>query len=241
MKIIPAIDVINGQCVRLTQGNYDQKTIYNDDPLIVAKSFERIGLSDLHLVDLDGAKSGQVTNWEAIERLAKETSLAIDFGGGVKTDVEIERLLSLGVRQVNVGSVAVKDTHKMQAWIEKFGNDRIILSADVKHMKVAVSGWQQTSTTSVFDLIGEYEEFNIRYVTCTDVACDGMLEGPNFELYKKIRAQFPQIHLIASGGVRSTEDIRELKNLGLYGVIVGKALYEGAIAPEQLMIKHFNK
>jgi phosphoribosylformimino-5-aminoimidazole carboxamide ribotide isomerase len=241
MKIIPAIDIINGQCVRLTQGNYDQKTIYEEDPLIVAKNFERIGLSNIHLVDLDGSKSGKVTNWQVIQRLAQHTSLRIDFGGGIKTDTEIERLLSLGIRQINVGSVAVKNPQQMQEWIEKFGYEKIILSADVKNTNVTISGWQLTSTVSVFDLISEYEKLNIKYVTCTDVGRDGMLEGPNFELYKKLRTQFPHIHLIASGGVRSMDDIRQLKSIGLYGVIIGKALYEGSIAPEQLMIKHFNK
>jgi phosphoribosylformimino-5-aminoimidazole carboxamide ribotide isomerase len=241
MKIIPAIDIINGQCVRLTQGNYDQKTIYEEDPLIVAKNFERIGLSNIHLVDLDGSKSGKVTNWQVIQRLAQHTSLRIDFGGGIKTDTEIERLLSLGIQQINVGSVAVKNPQQMQEWIEKFGYEKIILSADVKNTNVTISGWQLTSTVSVFDLISEYEKLNIKYVTCTDVGRDGMLEGPNFELYKKLRTQFPHIHLIASGGVRSMDDIRQLKSIGLYGVIIGKALYEGSIAPDQLMIKHFNK
>jgi phosphoribosylformimino-5-aminoimidazole carboxamide ribotide isomerase len=149
--------------------------------------------------------------------------------------------LSLGIQQINVGSVAVKNPQQMQEWIEKFGNEQIILSADVKNTNVTISGWQLTSTVSVFDLISEYEKLNIKYVTCTDVGRDGMLEGPNFELYKKLRTQFPYIHLIASGGVRSMDNIRQLKSIGLYGVIIGKALYEGSIAPEQLMIKHFNK
>ena len=234
MRIIPAIDIIDGKCVRLTQGDYAQKKIYHENPLDAARSFEDAGLTHLHLVDLDGARQGKVINWDAIESITKNTSLRVDFGGGIKTSAEIERLVNLGVRQVNLGSVAVKEPEKITEWLSHFGQKKIILSADVKNEMISINGWQHDSEISIVTFLRDYVQRGIENVTCTDISTDGMLSGPNIELYKKVLLSFPQLNLIASGGVSTMEDLYELQTIGVDGVIVGKAIYEGKITLEQL-------
>lgn len=230
MRIIPAIDVIDGKCVRLTQGDYAQKKVYNENVVEVAKTFEDAGLKYLHLVDLDGAKKGKVVNWDVIESVCSGTKLAVDFGGGIKTHEEIRRLFDLGVLQVNLGSIAVKDPALVQGWIETFGTEKIILSADVKNEKIAIGGWLEDSSIAVTDLVNDYLKRGITFITCTDISTDGMLQGPNIGLYKKLLKAFPSIKLIASGGVSGMEDIDKLKETGVDGVIVGKAIYEGKVS-----------
>lgn len=234
MRIIPAIDIIDGKCVRLTQGDYAQKKVYNENPLEVAKAFERAGLKYLHLVDLDGAKAGRVINWKVIEAITGGTTLSVDFGGGIKKEEEIRKLFDAGVRQVNLGSIAVKDPALVQSWIETYGTEKIILSADVKNEMVAISGWTEDSTISIGNFIADYLKKGIRYITCTDISTDGMLQGPNVALYKELLDKFPQVKLIASGGVSSVQDLEALKKIAVDGVIVGKAIYEGRITPETL-------
>ena len=234
MRIIPAIDIIDGKCVRLVQGDYTQKTVYNENPLEVARSFENAGLTHLHLVDLDGAKVGKVVSWDVVEKITSGTSLKVDFGGGIKTTAEIERLLNIGISQVNLGSIAVREPEKITGWIKQFGEDSIILSADVKNEMISIDGWQQDSTITIVAFLRDYIQRGIKHVTCTDIGTDGMLTGPNIELYKKILLSFPQLHLIASGGVSSLDDLHELKLIGADGVIVGKAIYEGRISLDEL-------
>lgn len=234
MRIIPAIDIIDGSCVRLTQGDYNQKKVYNENPLDVARAFESAGLQYLHLIDLDGAKAGKVTNWKVIEEITSGTKLTVDFGGGIKTDEEMSRLFDLGVAQVNIGSIAVTNPEKITAWIKTFGTEKIILSADVKDEKIAISGWQENSSIAITDFLKDYVRKGIEYVTCTDISTDGMLTGPNIDLYKKILLSFPQLNLIASGGVSNMDDLYELKQIGMDGVIVGKAIYEERIGLDEL-------
>jgi phosphoribosylformimino-5-aminoimidazole carboxamide ribotide isomerase len=235
MRIIPAIDIIDGKCVRLTQGDYAQKKIYNEDPLEVAKQFEDAGLQYLHLVDLDGAKAGKVINWNVISEITAHTKLIVDFGGGIKTDEEIDRLFNYGISQVNLGSIAVKNPEKVQAWIQKFGSEKIILSADVKNETIAIHGWQKESHLNIFDFISEYVKSGIQYVTCTDISTDGTLQGPNVTLYSKLLSAFSDLKLVASGGVGGVEHLKELKTIKVDGVIVGKAFYEGKITLDQLI------
>lgn len=232
MKIIPAIDLIEGKCVRLMQGNFGKVTVYSEDPVKIAKQFENEGFEYLHLVDLDGAWRGQVMNWKIIEKIAESTALKMDFGGGVKTDEEIDRLMGLGVEYINVGSMAVLQPEKFEEWLKKFGADNFILSADVQQEKVQISGWQEDAGISVFDLIRKFDR--LRHVTCTDISADGMLKGPNFPLYKKLKSRFPELGIIASGGISSADDVEELNYLKLEGVIIGKALYEKKITAEEL-------
>ena len=234
MRIIPAIDVIDGKCVRLTQGDYAQKKVYNKNPLEVAKMFEDAGLRYLHLVDLDGAKAGKVKNWQVVESICEGTNLTVDFGGGVKTEAEIERLFNAGVAQVNLGSIAVKNPVLVQNWIEKHGSHKIILSADVKDEQIAISGWLENSALSIDDFIKDYLKRGIIYVTCTDISTDGMLQGPNTGLYSKLMKAFPSIKLIASGGVSTMDDLAALKKINVDGVIVGKAIYEGRVKLEEM-------
>ncbi len=234
MRIIPAIDIIDGKCVRLTQGDYAQKKIYNENPLEVAQSFETAGLDSLHLVDLDGAKAGKVTNWKVIESITSKTKLNVDFGGGIKTEEEVKNLFSAGVRQINLGSIAVKNPNLVEGWIAKFGADKIILSADVKNEMIAISGWLENATLHINDFLRDYIRKGISYVTCTDISTDGMLKGPNVELYKRLLHLFPNLKLIASGGVSSIDDLVELKKTGVEGVIVGKAIYEGRVQLDEL-------
>ena len=230
MRIIPAIDIIDGKCVRLRQGDYAQKKVYSENPLDVAKSFEDAGLTHLHLVDLDGAQAGKVISWNVVERITSNTNLHVDFGGGIKTHEEIARLLELGIYQVNLGSIAVREPGKITDWLTQFGADKIILSADVKNEIISIDGWQENSSINIVTFLKDFVQKGIEHVTCTDISTDGMLTGPNIELYKKILLTFPQLHLIASGGVSSLEDLQELKRIGVDGVIVGKAIYEGKIS-----------
>lgn len=235
MRIIPAIDIIDGKCVRLTQGDYAQKKVYNENPLEVAKMFEDAGLRYLHLVDLDGAKAGKVMNWKVVESICGATKLTVDFGGGVKTDAEVDRLFHSGIAQVNLGSIAVKNPDMVGGWIERYGSDKIILSADVKEEQIAISGWLESSALSIGDFISDYLKRGISYVTCTDISTDGMLQGPNTRLYSKLMKVFPSIKLIASGGVSGMNDLTALKKINVDGVIVGKAIYEGRLRLEEVV------
>ena len=234
IQIIPAIDVIEGKCVRLTKGDYETKKLYAEDPLEMAKRFEDAGLNRLHLVDLDGAKEGRVINYRVLERIAGKTKLTIDFGGGIGSEKDLEIALECGARMINVGSIAVKDPTVFSGWLKKYGGEVIILAADVKEEKVVVRGWQEESKIYLFDLVGKFLDEKGKFVVCTDVSRDGTLEGPSLDLYKKAKDEAPEISLIASGGVSSMQDIEKLQECGLYGVIVGKAIYEGRIALSEL-------
>jgi phosphoribosylformimino-5-aminoimidazole carboxamide ribotide isomerase len=234
MQIIPAIDIIGGKCVRLTQGDYGQKKEYHDNPVEMAKRFEDAGIKRLHLVDLDGAKSNKIINKEVLRNIAASTSMQIDFGGGVQSDEDIESAFHLGAFQVTGGSIAVKNPILFHSWVQKYGGDRIILGADAKEKKIAISGWQETTTVDLIDFIKEYHAKGISYVICTDVAKDGLLQGPSIDLYKEILAEIPGIKLIASGGVSDMKDLTRLEVIGVYGAIVGKAYYEGKITLQEL-------
>ena len=229
MQIIPAIDIIDGKCVRLTQGDYDQKKIYNERPLEVAMQFEDAGLKRLHLVDLDGAKAGSVKNWKVLELLAGKTNLIIDFGGGIKTSKDVDIVLESGAAMATIGSVAVKNEKDFLEWITQYGADKFLLGADVKDEKIAVSGWLETTDIWVYDFIRKYMDQGIKQVFCTDVSKDGKLEGPSLSLYQDIITEFPKLEFIASGGVSSVQDLEDLKSIGCSGAIVGKAIYEGRI------------
>lgn len=239
MIVIPAIDVIDGKCVRLTQGDYSQKKIYNEHPLEVAKQFEDAGLNRLHLVDLDGAKAGAVKNWKVLETIAGKTSLVIDFGGGVKTSKDVTIIFNSGAALATVGSIAIKDEKEFINWLAQFGAGKFLLSADVKNEKIAIHGWQETSDIWVYDFIEKYIQHGIKQIFCTDVSKDGKLEGPSIGLYKNIIEKFPSLDFIASGGVSSMKDLEELEKIGCKGVIVGKAIYENRISLKELKI--FNK
>jgi phosphoribosylformimino-5-aminoimidazole carboxamide ribotide isomerase len=234
MEIIPAIDIIEGKCVRLTQGDYSQKKVYNENPLEVAKEFEDAGLKRLHLVDLDGAKAGQVKNWKVLEAIAGKTSLVIDFGGGVKVEKDIQVIFDSGGTMVTIGSMAVKDEETFVSWLKKYGAQRFLLGADVKDEKIAVHGWLETTDVWVYDFIQKYIEHGVQQVFCTDVAKDGALQGPSIELYKNIIQKFPEVHFIASGGVSNIEDVYQLEEISCKGVIIGKAIYEGRISLKDL-------
>jgi phosphoribosylformimino-5-aminoimidazole carboxamide ribotide isomerase len=234
MQIIPAIDLINGQCVRLTQGDYAQKTVYHSDPLEVAKSFEGAGLKRLHLVDLDGAKAGHVQNLAVLERIATSCSLQIDFGGGVSTTEAVNSVLNAGATWVTVGSIAAKDPNRFTDWLQQFGAKKFLLGADVKEEKIAVHGWLETTELSVFDFIADYLAKGIEEIFCTDVSKDGKLEGPSIDLYKRLLTEKPTLKLIASGGVSSLEDLEDLASIGCHGAIIGKAIYEGRITLQAL-------
>jgi phosphoribosylformimino-5-aminoimidazole carboxamide ribotide isomerase len=234
MEIIPAIDIIDGKCVRLTQGDYNQKKVYNERPLEVARQFEDAGLRRLHLVDLDGAKAGAVKNWKVLEMLAGKTGLVIDFGGGIKTAADVEIVFNSGAALATVGSIAVKDGPLFVSWLQVYGADRFLLGADVKDEKIAVSGWLETTDRWIYDFIEEYMEVGVRQLFCTDVSKDGLLQGPALELYKNIVGKFPRLHFIASGGVSGMDDVRRLEEIGCKGVIIGKAIYEGKIKLEEL-------
>lgn len=233
MRIIPAIDLIDGKCVRLTQGDYNQQTTYNEDPLEVAKAFEDHGIQHLHLVDLDGARSKQIVNHKVLEKLASKTDLKIDFGGGIKSDEDIRIAFESGARQVTGGSIAVSSPELFGSWLNHYGAEKLILGADCKNRKIATHGWQNESELDVTDFIANYLDKGIAYVICTDIAKDGMLQGPSFELYKELLA-LNEIKLIASGGVTSLDDLEKLKEMGCEGAIVGKAIYEGAITLKAL-------
>jgi phosphoribosylformimino-5-aminoimidazole carboxamide ribotide isomerase len=237
MEIIPAIDIIDGKCVRLTQGDYAQKKIYNEHPLEVAVAFEDAGLKRLHLVDLDGAKAGAVKNWKVLETLAGKTSLIIDFGGGIKTAKDVDIVLNSGAALATVGSIAVKDPELLVSWLGEYGADRFLLGADVKNEKITVGGWLETTDRWIYDFIQEYTEKGIRQLFCTDVSKDGLLQGPSLELYQHITGKFPNLHFIASGGVSEMDDLYRLEEIGCKGVIIGKAIYEGRITLKELSKK----
>ena len=230
MQIIPAIDIIEGKCVRLTEGDYAQKKIYNEDPLEVAKQFEGVGLMRLHLVDLDGAKSGKVINWKVLEKIANKTNLVIDFGGGIKTEATLKTVLDTGATYATIGSLAVKERAIFEQWIEQFGADIFMLGADVHTEKIAVGGWLEKTTIDVYDFIGSYMNKGVTQLFCTDIQKDGKLEGPSIELYQKILAKYPTLQLIASGGVSQLKDLEELRTIGCSAAIVGKAIYENKIS-----------
>lgn len=229
IDIIPAIDIIDGKCVRLSQGDYEQKKVYNEDPLEVAKMFEDAGIKRLHCVDLDGAKAKHIVNYKVLERIAGHTNLTIDFGGGLKTDDDLRIAFECGAAMVTGGSIAVKDPDTFLAWIGKFGAEKIILGADAKNGKIAVSGWQETTSADLLPFIGSFKQKGISKVICTDISRDGMLQGPATELYQQILAEYPDLYLIASGGVSSVGDIEKLCEAGVPAVIFGKAIYEGRI------------
>lgn len=235
IELIPAIDLMEGKCVRLTKGDYDTKKIYNEDPLEVAKRFEAYGIRRLHVVDLDGAREGRVINYRVLERLATRTSLIIDFGGGLKHEEDLEIAFESGAEMVTGGSIAVKDPETFTSWIKKFSSDRIILGADAKEKKIAVSGWKETTDKELIPFIREYYDKGITKVICTDIGCDGTLQGPSVNLYEEIRDAIPYIYIIASGGIGSVADIEKLDEAGIPAVIFGKAIYEGKIRLEDLV------
>lgn len=234
IQLIPAIDIIDGKCVRLSQGDYDSKKVYNENPVEVAKELEAHGIRRLHVVDLDGAASNHVVNYRTLKQIATQTSLTIDFGGGVKSDEDLMIAFENGARMVTGGSIAVKNPELFCSWLQKYGSEKIILGADVKEHKIAVNGWKDESTCELFPFLRDYVEKGIRKVICTDISCDGMLQGPSIDLYKEILEQHPDLFLIASGGVSCADDIRTLDAAGVPAVIFGKALYEGRITFKEL-------
>lgn len=234
MDIIPAIDIIDGKCVRLEKGDYTKRTEYFDDPLEVARKFEDAGIKRLHLVDLDGAKTNHVVNLDVINRIASNTSLSIDFGGGVKSDNDIEKVFEAGAEMVTGGSIAVKNPELFEKWLKSYGPEKIILGADVLDGKIMTGGWQESSTIDLYSFLRYYTQKGVKKVICTDISKDGMLEGPSVELYIKVLEEFPEIELIASGGVSSLDDLIILKDAGLHGAIIGKAYYEGKVTLQQL-------
>ncbi|WEK35126.1 MAG: 1-(5-phosphoribosyl)-5-[(5-phosphoribosylamino)methylideneamino]imidazole-4-carboxamide isomerase [Candidatus Pseudobacter hemicellulosilyticus] len=235
MEIIPAIDIIDGKCVRLTQGDYSQQTIYNENPLEVAKEFEDAGLRRLHLVDLDGAKAGAVKNWKVLEAIAGKTGMVIDFGGGIKTAKDVDIVLNSGAALATVGSIAVKDADLFTSWLQEYGADKFLLGADVKDEKIAVGGWLETTDLWIYDFLQQYIDKGVQQVFCTDVSKDGLLQGPSLDLYKNILGKFPALHFIASGGVSNMADVEALAEIGCKGVIIGKAIYEGRISLKELV------
>jgi phosphoribosylformimino-5-aminoimidazole carboxamide ribotide isomerase len=235
MQIIPAIDIIDGKCVRLTQGDYAQKKIYNEHPLEIALQFQDAGLQRLHLVDLDGAKAGAVKNWKVLETLATKTDLIIDFGGGIKKEEDVKIVLNSGAAWATIGSLAVKDETLFVQWLLTYGAEKFLLGADVKNEKIAIGGWLETTDIWIYDFIEKYMQHGIQQLFCTDVSKDGKLEGPSVDLYKNIITQFPNLQFIASGGVSNLQDLEELALIGCSGAIVGKAIYEGRISLPELM------
>ncbi len=234
IEIIPAIDIIDGKCVRLTQGDYNQKKVYNEDPVEVAKMFEDAGIKRLHTVDLDGARSSHVVNTRVIERIATHTNLTIDFGGGIKSDEDLRKAFDAGAQMVTIGSVAVKEPELFASWVETYGGEKIILGADVKNGYISISGWLEEGEQKLMDFICHHTKNGIHNVLCTDISRDGMLQGPAIELYKDIMAHYPTLHLIASGGVSCINDIERLNDAGIPAVVFGKAIYEGRINLKEL-------
>ena len=238
MRIIPAIDIIDGKCVRLTKGDYSTKKIYNESPLEVAKEFEAAGIEYLHVVDLDGAKASQIMNYKVLEQIASKTSLKIDFGGGLKSDKDLEIAFNSGAHQITGGSIAVKNSAIFESWIEKYGAQKVILGADFYPDnvggKIATNGWQEESTLELIPFIKGYQDKGIQYVICTDISKDGMLQGPSFEVYKKIISEVKNVQLIASGGISTFDELPRLAENGCEGVIIGKAIYEKKISLKQL-------
>ena len=236
IELIPAIDIIDGKCVRLSQGDYDRRKEYDERPLEVAKRLQDVGIRRLHVVDLDGAASSHIVNYKSLEQIATHTDLMIDFGGGLKTDDDLRIAFECGAAMVTGGSIAVKDAETFCRWLQVYGSERIILGADAKNKKVAVSGWKENSDLELLPFISSYVEQGICKVICTDISKDGMLQGPAVELYQEILEQHPSLHLIASGGVGSMDDIKRLEEAGVPAVIFGKALYEGRMTMDELII-----
>lgn len=234
IELIPAIDIIDGKCVRLSQGDYNSKKVYGENPAELAKEFEAHGIKRLHVVDLDGAASHHIVNYRVLEQITSETSLVVDFGGGVKSDDDLRIAFECGARMVTGGSIAVKNPELFCSWLQKYGNERIILGADVKNRMIAVGGWKESSNHDLFPFLDDYISKGINKVICTDIDCDGMLQGPSITLYKEILQQHPDLYLIASGGVSSMDDIRALQAANIPAVIFGKALYEGRITLKEL-------
>ena len=234
IDIIPAIDIMDGKCVRLEQGNFDARKIYNSNPLEVAKEFENAGLTRLHLVDLDGAKARHVVNMNVLSEIASKTKLIIDYGGGIKTDEDIKQVFDNGAAMATIGSVAITDPCRIDIWIDKYGPEKIILGADVKDNKIAISGWLDTTDKELFDFLIEKKYAGFRKFLCTDISKDGMLEGPAFGLYQNIIQQITDVYIIASGGISSIKDIEELDRMGVHGVVIGKAIYENKISLDEL-------
>jgi phosphoribosylformimino-5-aminoimidazole carboxamide ribotide isomerase len=234
IELIPAIDIIDGQCVRLTKGDYDQKTVYRDSPAEVAKEFEQKGFKRLHVVDLDGAKSKHIVNDEVLRRITTETNLTVDFGGGIKTDEDIEKAFCAGAAMVTVGSIAVTQPELFMGWLEKYGADRMILGADVRNGKISINGWKEDSAEDLLPFLRKYIDAGVKTVLCTEISKDGTLQGPAIELYKEVMTAYPTLHLIASGGVSSIDDIKALDRAGIPAVVFGKAIYEGKINLNEL-------
>lgn len=234
IELIPAIDIIDGKCVRLTKGDYDKKTVYNEDPVLQAKEFERLGFKRLHIVDLDGAKSKHIVNDAVLHSITKATDLIVDFGGGIKSEQDIEKAFSAGAHMVTIGSVAVTHPDIFLFWLEKYGAERIILGADVRNGRVSINGWKEDSTEELLPFLEKYVKAGVRNVLCTEISKDGTLTGPATELYTKVITQYPSLHLIASGGVSCNKDIEDLSMSGIPAVVFGKAYYEGRIDIEKL-------
>ena len=235
IELIPAIDIINGQCVRLTKGDYDQKTVYSDSPVTMAKEFEALGFKRLHVVDLDGAKSRHIVNEIILKAITSETSLTVDFGGGIKTDDDIEKAFASGAAMVTVGSVAVTDPNLFMGWLQKYGAERMILGADVRHGKISINGWKEDSSEDLLPFLKKYVDAGVKNVLCTEISKDGTLAGPATNLYKLVMDAYPDLHLIASGGVSSKEDIDVLDAAGIPAVVFGKAIYEGRIDLREIL------
>lgn len=234
IKLIPAIDIIDGKCVRLSQGNYDSKKVYNENPLEVAKEFEAYGIRRLHVVDLDGAASQHVVNYRTLEQIATQTSLTIDFGGGIKTSGDIEIAFDSGAEMITLGSVAVKHPELFDEWLQTYGNEKIILGADVKDNRIAINGWKEESPQELMPFLNQHINKGVTKVLCTDISRDGMLKGPALDLYRSIMEAHPELHLIASGGISGMEDILKLDEAGIPAVVFGKAIYEGRISLKEL-------
>ena len=236
IELIPAIDIINGQCVRLTKGDYDQKTVYGN-PLDMALEFERIGYKRLHVVDLDGAKSKHIVNDAVLREITSQTNLVVDFGGGIKTDEDLEKAFAAGASMVTVGSIAVTQPELFMGWLEKYGAERMILGADVRNGKISINGWKEDSSEDLLPFLQKYIDAGVKNVLCTEISKDGTLAGPAIELYREVMEAYPELHLIASGGVSSMEDIKALDQAGIPAVVFGKAIYEGRIDLRQLILK----
>lgn len=236
MELIPAIDLIDAKCVRLSQGDYAQTKVYNENPLEVAKAFEDVGIRRLHLVDLDGAKAHHIVNYRVLENIATHTSLEIDFGGGLKSDEDLRIAFECGAKMVTGGSIAVKSPELFEKWLQEYGGERIILGSDVKDEKIAINGWQDKTDIDIWSFLSDYQAKGVRKTICTDIAFDGMLAGPSIALYRKMIERFPDLYLIASGGVSGMDDIHCLQEAGLPAVIFGKAIYEGRISLQELSI-----
>lgn len=236
IELIPAIDLINGQCVRLTKGDYEQKKVYDNNPAEVAKQFEKLGFKRLHVVDLDGAKSKHIVNDNVLRAITSQTSLVVDFGGGIKSEEDIEKAFSAGASMVTVGSVAITNPDLFMQWVDKYGADKLILGADVRNGMISINGWKEDSAEELMPFLKQYVDKGVKNVLCTEISKDGTLQGPAIELYKEVMATYPGLHLIASGGVSCNQDITELEAAGIPAVVFGKAFYEGKIKVEELGI-----